>query len=119
MTLRIHATDADAGDGDVGGVVQISFGADWKAAAEHSAVAGGGTDGVYQRVGLQAADPNGIKAFVKDPKWRKKPADRDRDVRVGNVVELSVVKVLVDRPAVGTAVRRTLKLAFKLRPRLD
>ncbi len=49
----------------------------------------------------------------------EKPPYRNRKLRVRNVVELGVVKVLVDRSAVGTAIGRALELAFEFRPRLD
>ena len=41
------------------------------------------------------------------------------DVWVGDIVDLGIVDVLVDRPAVVSTTRRTLKLALEFCPRLD
>ena len=69
--------------------------------------------------GCSARIQTGYRRSLKIPNGVRKPARRDREVRVRDVVDLRVVDVLVDRPAVGSAIGRTLKLSFELRARLD
>ena len=103
----------------VDGIVHVGLGVDGKPPRNMAPSLGAVLMGRIKRVGLQGANPDGIEALVKYSEGREEPARGDGDVRTGNVVDLSVVDVLIDWSAVGSATRRTLKLAFKFRSRLD
>jgi hypothetical protein len=114
MALGIHAVDADARDRRIDRIVHVRFGIDREASAQHRAIARSGVDGKDQWIGLQGSNPYGIKSLVENPKRGEKPARRDRQVGIRDVVDLRVVNVLVDRATVRAAARWTLKLAFEL-----
>src|SRR6266576_1245269 len=119
VALRIDALNADTGGRDVQGVIHIGLSADRETSAEHRAITWCSADGQSQRIRLQETNPNRIQPLVEDPKWGEESASGHRQIRVRDVVHLGVIHVLVDRPRVRPATRRTLKVFFKFRTRLD
>ncbi len=119
MALRFHAAQVDGGRRYVRRIVQVRPPAHREPSPQHGAITRCGRDRQNQRVGLQGANPRGIKPLVEDPERRKKPPRRDRQVRIGNVVDLEVVQVLVHRAAERPTAGRTLKLSLELSPAFD
>ena len=92
---------------------------DGYAAAQHQSVIAARSNRIDQRVALGVPYPVGVQTLVENVERRKKPSRGYGHVLVRQVVELSILKRLVDRSGEVAGVSiAPLEISFELSSRL-